>query len=157
MDIITQKSKIDRMVNELFDESSGVFDSIGRDKDGDLYVEQSYFGSLRVYFVVGESIKFGVGDTSWDDLGLPNFEIRIYTKARMNLKSGASLNKKIVEFASEQAIASSYASISDTKSATIWVRACLAADTIDATELRNAVMHVIRDAHRWRDAALPFG
>lgn len=150
MDINTVKNKVHRMVNEFFDES-GFLESIGRDGDGDLVLEMDWRGPVKCWVTVEEIMRFGTLDKTWEELDMPTFSVTIDAQVATELKAGAALHKYVAEQGGIRRFSTPYLELEDNKTATLRIRSVLSADTLDTSELRNALIHLIRDFQNLRD------
>ena len=142
MDLTVLKSKIDRLINELFDES-GIFASVGRDSDGDLFVE---YAGTKFYFEISQIPTFEIHSKSWQDLEMPHLSVKIFGRVLGNLTPGATLNKYVVEQLNFQIFTRLWTTASDVQGKVeLWQGITLAADALDVSELRNGLIQVIRD------------
>jgi hypothetical protein len=140
MDLSVLKGKVDRLVNEMFDEV-GIFSSIGRDSDGDLFLEYS---GVKFYFEVGEIETFEIGNKSWQFLEMPKLSLKIFAGVYGGLKPGAVLNKFAMEQHGRQAFSSMWTTPSTRDGRVdLWQGVTLAADALDVSELRNGLFQVI--------------
>ena len=87
MDLNIVKAKVERIVSELFEETE-LFESSGRDSDGDYFLERYFNGTTKFYVSVFPIKTFGLPETTWDDLELPEFQVRIWGNVASNLKPG---------------------------------------------------------------------
>jgi hypothetical protein len=150
MDINVVKNKVHRMVNEFFDES-GFLKTIGRDGDGDLVLEMNWRGNVKCWVTVEEIVRFETLDKTWVDLDLPNFSVTFDTVVAIDLKPCAALNKYVLDEVNERVFTTPYLDLEEDKTQTLRLRSVIAADTLDTCELRNALIHLIRDFQYLRD------
>lgn len=154
MDHASVKAKLERMANELFDESK-LFESIGRDVDGDLVLEHTWYGTYKIYMVVSEIPQFEVKGKPWAELDLPTFRVVIYTRVFPRLKRGATLNKFVTELARSHVFSTAYLNSEDDGTDSLWIRTALVADTLDTHELRNAAIQLVADLQEVKEIVPP--
>ena len=151
MDLNIVKAKVERIVSELFEETE-LFESSGRDSDGDYFLERYFNGTTKFYVSVFPIKTFGLPETTWDDLELPEFQVRIWGNVASNLKPGAALYKFVIEESDWLAFTKLKVYHRDDKRVDLFMEVILAADTIDTPELRNALVFLVRDCESIRSS-----
>jgi hypothetical protein len=146
VDINTVKAKVERILSELVSETE-LFTAFGRDSDGDLFVEREYSETTKYYIVVEPVRSFGLPDElTWDELDLPEYQIRLSVFVMGDLKPGLALYKFIADDCNWLSFSRIFLTEAEEKKVDMHMRSIIAADTVDTPELRNALLFLIRDS-----------
>jgi hypothetical protein len=142
-DIERVKSKVERILNDFFDDTP-LFNSLGRDSYGSSIFEFSYGGkTFKIYGTVDEIEQFNVLGKDWSFLDLPKFQLTLSVRISGNLKSGVALYNFVNACSRTQKYTKIYSNKFSAGGAAIWLESTLVADTIDPTEVRNALVHLL--------------